>query len=112
MNVNAIIANTGNGNVSTGNISVEDVKQEINVDNEQRKDFLVLLEKIKQEVEALGDSTSIEAIVLIQEETKKESWNKKVMKFALDTVQKVGVTLAAQGLTSLVTNAIALLPLI
>lgn len=112
MNVNAIIANTGSGSVTTGNISTGDITQEINTDNEQRKKFLMLIEKIKQEVEDLDDSTAIEAVDLIQEETKKESWNKKMMKFALDTVQKVGVTLAAQGLTSLATNAIALLPMI
>lgn len=112
MNINAIIANTGNGNVTTGNISTGDIRQKINVDDEQRKEFLGILEKIKQEVDSLGDSTSIEAVELIQEEAKKESWNKKIMKFALDTIQKTGVTLAAKGLTALAGKAISLLTLI
>lgn len=112
MNINAIIANTGSGNVTTGNIFTGEIHQEINIDDEQRKEFLILLEKIKQEVDSLGDSTSIEAVELVQEETKKESWNKKIMKFALDTIQKTGVTLAAKGLTTLAGKAISLLTLI
>lgn len=112
MNINAIIANTGNGSVTTGNISTGDITQEINVTSEQRKEFFALLKGIKQEVEALGDSTAIEAVDLIQEETMKESWNKKIMKFALDTVQKTGVALAAKGLYALASKAISLLTFI
>lgn len=112
MSINAIIANTGNGSVTTGNISVSDINQEINVDGELRKEFLTLLEHIKKEVSSLNDSTAEDAVELIQEEAQKESWNKKVMRFALDTIQKTGVTLAAQGLVSLVSKAAALLSFI
>lgn len=112
MNINAIIANTGNGNVTTGNISTGDIQQKICIDNEQRKEFLLLLEEMMKEAESLNDSTAAKAVVLIQDETKKESWNKKIIKFALDTIQKTAVTLAAQGLSLLVSKAIALLPLL
>mgnify|MGYP004505761935 CR=1 FL=1 len=112
MNINSVVANLGNGNVATGNITTGDIRQENNVNSESRKDFLKVLEELKREVETLKDNSAKEAVELIHEETKKDSWNKKVIKFALDTVQKIGVTLAAKGVVALGSKALALLPLI
>ena len=70
------------------------------------------MEELKHEIEILKDDSAKEAIELIHEETNTNSWNKKVIKFALDTVQKVGVTLAAKGVVTLGSKALALLPLI
>lgn len=112
MNINAVIANMGNGNVTTGNVSTGNIHQEYFANNVNGEEFLKLLQEIKQEVNMLGDKSANEAIELIQEETKKKSWNKKILKFTLDSLQKTGVTLAAHGLCTLVSKAYALLPLI
>ena len=112
MDINAVIANMGNGNVTTGNVSTGNIHQEYFANNVNGEEFLKLLQEIKQEVNMLGDKSANEAIELIQEETKKKSWNKKLLEFMLDSLQKTGATLAAQGLCALVSKACALLPLI
>lgn len=112
MDINAVIANLGNGNVTTGNITTGDIHKETNVANESREEFMRIIEELKREIEILNDNSSKKAVDMIQEETKKDSWNKKLIKFALDTVQKTGVTLAAKGIISLGAKAIALLPLV
>lgn len=109
MDINAIIANLGNGNVTTGNITTGDIRKETIVTNEHREEFLKIIEELKREIETLNENSSREALDLIREETKKDSWNKKLMKFALDTIQKTGVTLAAKGIVSLGAKAMALL---
>lgn len=112
MNMNAVIANMGSGNVTTGNISIGNIQQGNNVNTANSEEFLKLLQEIKQEVNLLGDKSANEAIELIQEETKKKSWSKKLLSLALDSLQKTGVTFAAQGLCALVSKASALLPFI
>ena len=112
MNINSVIANLGNGNTTTGNITTGDILQENKVVNENREEFLRILEELKHDIEALNDDSAKEAVELIHEEVKSDFWNKKLIKFALDTVQKVGVTLAAEGVVALGSKALALLPLI
>ena len=112
MDINAVIANLGNGNVTTGNITTGDIHKETIVTNGYREEFQIIIEELKREIETLNDNSSKEAVDLIQEETKKDSWNKKLIKFALDTVQKTGVTLAAKVIVSLGAKAIALLPFV
>ena len=112
MDINAVIANLGNGNVTTGNITTGDIHKETIVTNGYREEFQKIIEELKREIATLNDNSSKEAVDLIQEETKKDSWNKKLIKFALDTVQKTGVTLAAKVIVSLGAKAIALLPFV
>lgn len=112
MDINTVIANLGNGNVTTGNITTGDIHKETKVANEYREEFMRIIEELKREIETLNDNSSKEAVDLIQEETKNDSWNKKLIKFALDTVQKTGVTLAAKVIVSLGAKAIALLPFV
>lgn len=112
MDINAVIANLGNGNVTTGNITTGDIHKETNVANESREEFMRIIEELKREIGTLNDNSSKEAVNLIQEETKKDSWNKNLLKFALDTVQETGVTLAAKVIVSLGAKAIALLPFV
>ena len=112
MNINTIIANMRNGKVSTGNISIGEINQSNLVNNENRDEFLRLLNEIKTEVASLEEPSASEVVELIQEETKKKSWNKKFLSFMLDTLQKTSVTLAAKGLSTLTAKAIALLPLV
>lgn len=112
MDINAVLVNMGNGNISTGNITTGNIHQENNVNDTSREEFLKLLQEIKHEVILLGDRSANDAVELIQEETKKKSWNKKILEFALDSLQKTGVTLVAKGLCTLASKACTLLPLI
>ena len=112
MRINAIIANTGNGTVTTGDVNTGDIHQENSAMDRNRDEFLKILQGIKSEVQSIGDNSAKEAVEIIQNEIHKESWNKKIMNFMLDSLQKTGVTLAAKGLETLVSQALALLPLI
>ena len=40
MDINAVIANLGNGNVTTGNIVTGDIRKETNASDKYRKEFL------------------------------------------------------------------------
>lgn len=112
MNINAIIANTGNGSITTGNISTGDIDQSNEIVNANKDEFVKILNELQKLVEDLGDSYSQKTVELIQDETKSPTWNKKVIEFMLDSLQETGVTLAAKGLVSIVSKAITLLPLI
>ena len=109
--INAVIANLGNGNVTTGNISIGDIHQENNITNENCNKFLRILEELTRETETLKNQSVKEALESIQKETtKKTSWNWNLIKFALDTIQKVGVSLAAKGMIALSSKAMDMLP--
>lgn len=111
MKINAIIANTGNGDVTTGNVSIGDIHQENGSKDEHRAEFLEILQEISEEIKSFHDDSVSNVVKTIQEETKRGKRSKKALKFALETLQKTGVTMAAQGLTSLVSKALKLLPL-
>lgn len=112
MNVNSVIANLGNGNVTTDDIITGDIHQETHVTNEHREEFLHILEELKSEIDKLQNPSAREAVEIIQDETKKEIWDSRIIKFALDTVQKIGVTLASKAIITLGSKALSLLPYI
>lgn len=112
VDINAVIANLGNGNVTTGNIVTGDIRKEANASDKYRKEFLKVLEELQREIALLDDKSSKEAVELIEKEIQKDSWDKKLIKFLLDTVQKTGVTLASEGIISLGTKAVGLLQMI
>ena len=108
-NINGIVVNTGSGNITTGNITTGDITQTINVPSHVKEEFLELLDKMKKETQELGNEQAIEAVSIVEEETKKKSWNKKTMTFALDVVNNIAANLAANGLTTLVRYGMSLL---
>ena len=87
MDINAVIANFGNGNVTTGNITTGDIRKETIVTNEHREEFMRIIEELKREIETLNDNSSKDAVDLIQEETKKDSWNKKLIRVSSSLYQ-------------------------
>lgn len=110
-NINGIVVNTGSGNVTTGNINTGDITQRINVPSDVREEFLDLLNKLKVEAQKVGNEQAIEAVGIVEEETKKGSWNKRTITFALDVVKNIAANLAANGLTTLATYGMSLLSL-
>lgn len=110
-NINGIVVNTGSGNVTTGNITTGDISQTINVSSDVREEFLVILNKLKKEAQELGNEQAIEAVSIVEEETKKQNWNKRTMSFALDVVKNIAANMAAKGLTTLATYGMSLLSL-
>lgn len=108
-NINALVVNTGSGSVSTGNITTGNISQSMNVSSAVSKEFLEMLNKLKKEVQEMGDKQAIEAVSVIEEETRKEKWNKRTMIFALDVVKNIAANLAANGLTTLATYGMSLL---
>ena len=110
-NINGIVVNTGSGNITTGNITTGNITQTIKVPSDVKEEFLELLDKMKKEVHELGNEQAIEAVSIIEEETKKTNWNKRTMNFALDVVNNIAANLAANGLTTLVRYGMSLLSL-
>lgn len=110
-NINGIVVNTGSGNVTTGNINTGDITQTINVPSDVMEEFLDLLNKLKMEAQKLGNELAIEAVGIVEEETKKESWNKRTMTFALDVIKNIAANIAANGLATLATYGMSLLSL-
>lgn len=47
MDINAVIANLGNGNVTTGNITTGDIHKETIVTNGYREEFQKIIEELK-----------------------------------------------------------------
>lgn len=109
--INGIAVNTGSGSITTGNINIGNFTQTMNDLSEIRKEFVEILSKLKKEVQDLGNEKAIEAISIIEEETKKEKWNKKIMTFSLDIVKNTAANLTANGLMKLASNAMSLLSL-
>lgn len=110
-NINGIAVNTGSGSITTGDINIGHFTQTMNDLSEIRKEFVEILSKLKKEVQDLGNEKAIEAISIIEEETKKEKWNKKIMAFSLDIVKNTAANLTANGLMTLASNAMSLLSL-
>ena len=75
MDINAVIANLGNGNVTTGNITTGDIHKETIVTNGYREEFQKIIEELKREIETLNDNSSKEAVDLIQEDRKSTRLN-------------------------------------
>ena len=57
MDINAVIANLGNGNVTTGNITTGDIHKETIVTNGYREEFQKIIEELKREIETLNDNS-------------------------------------------------------
>ena len=106
--INSAIANTGAGSVSAGDIR-DNTSLQIISDSEQKEKFLSLVSQLKEETNSLNNSDLTETIDLITEECNKPSWAKRTLRVALNAVQGIATGIAANQLTPIVTNALALL---
>lgn len=106
--INSVVANTGNGNVSTGNIS-DNASILLISDEEQKAKIQELISKLVSEAKKIDNEDLQMAVDTISEECKKPSWAKKTLKLGLNAVQGIATGIAANQLTPIVAQALALL---
>lgn len=107
-NINAVVANTGNGTVSTGNISENNPAFCIS-DAEQQRVIQSLVDQLIIESKKINNKDLQIAVEAITEECKKSSWGKNALKLALNAVQGVATSVVANQLTPITTQLLALI---
>ena len=70
--------------------------------SETQKDFLVILDKIEKIVTDTKNQELEDALYAVQDETKKKSWNKKLITMGLNAMKGVANELAVSGLMELI----------
>lgn len=105
-NINAAVANTGNGSVSTGDITACNFN--INPSNQIRSQMNEVVVKLETLL-SNNDSDMNEALTTLKEEAAKPSWNKKILKMALNAINGIACGVVANKITPLVAQGLALL---
>ena len=106
-NINAAVANTGSGSISTGNVSASNFQ--ITPSEDTRCQMNDVIEKIENVIKESNDSDMNEAIVTLKEETKKTSWNSKIIRMTLNAIKGISTGVIANQLTPIVAQGLALL---
>lgn len=106
-NINAAVANTGDGTVNTGNISASNFQ--ITPSAQSREQMNEIVTKLDQMLNASQASDANETLETIKEEVSKDSWNKKILKLAFGALKGVVTGVVVNKITPLVTEALALL---
>lgn len=107
-NINAAIANLGEGNVNAGDIINNDINQYLS-DRPKQEEFKNIITKLEKAAERLNDTHINDALDIIKEELKKPNWVKKTIRVALNAILGVATGIAANNLTPLVQEALTLL---
>lgn len=107
-NINAIVANTGEGSVSTGDILDSQTTQYIS-DIEKKRQLQDLIDELREEASKITNQDLLLTLEVISEECKKPSWSKRVLRMAFQAVQGIAVGITANQITPIVTQALALL---
>ncbi len=112
-NINAAVVNTGNGSVSTGNITATNFSQTVNTDSAERNELLDIISRISELSDRLNSPELNDSVEILQEEVQKPSWSKKLLRTAFRGVKAVAVEMAASNaadhLLPLVNQGLALL---
>jgi len=106
--INSVVANTGDGTVSTGDISDNNPVLYIS-DVDQKGKIQDLVSKLIVEAKKIDNEDLQMAVDTISEECKKPSWAKKTLKLAFNAVQGIATGIAANQLTPIVTQLLAIL---
>ena len=106
--INSVVANTGNGTVNTGDIAENSPTQFIS-DTDKKNEISDLVSKLISEANKIDNDDLKNAVGIISEECKKPSWAKKTLRLAFNAVQGIATGIAANEITPLVTQALALL---
>lgn len=105
-NINAAVANTGNGSVSTGDITARNFQ--INPSDQIRSQMNEVVAKLENLL-SNNDLDMNEALTTLKEEAAKPSWNKKILKMALNAINGIASGVVANKITPLVAQGLALL---
>ncbi len=108
MNVQAVVANFGNGSVSTGNISgnINDLYVS-SVD--QKEEINDLVRQLQKEVDCSNNADLKVAMDTINAECQKPSWAKSTLNLAFNAIKGIASGIAANKLTPIVNKALDLL---
>lgn len=107
-NINAAVANLGDGNVIAGDIKNNDINQFLS-DQPKQEEFKNIIAKLEKATESLNNKHINDALEVIKEECKKPNWMKKTMRVALNAISGVATGIAANQLTPIVQEALNLL---
>ena len=106
-NINAAVANTGNGNVTTENVNASNFQQIVNAEQKDE------LQNIIAQIEAIAKEHNLPEILdytnNMKSEIEKPESKKSFLKMALNAIKGVATGIVANQLTPLVTQALALL---
>ena len=106
-NINAAVANTGNGSVSAGDITASNFQ--ISPSDQIRSQMYEVVAKLETVLSKNKKSDMDEALATLKEETARPSWNKRMLKMALNAINGIASGVIANEITPLVTQGLALL---
>ena len=106
--INSVVANTGDGTVNTGDISKNNSVLCIS-DPDQQKQIKELVSELVKATKDIDNEDLKMAVETISEECNKPSWAKKTLRIAFNAIQGIATSIAANQLTPIITEALALL---
>ena len=109
-NINAAVVATAGASVSTGDVNVENSHIGNITYSESQKEFLALLGEMDKLISASNNDDLKDSIELVKSETKKSSWNKKLITMGLNAIKGVANGFVVKGLMELIEKGIELLP--
>lgn len=101
-NINAAVVATDGATISSGNVVVKNSQIGNTTYSETQKDFLAILDKIEKIVRDTKNQELEDALYAVQDETKKKSWNKKLITMGLNAMKGVANELVVSGLMELI----------
>lgn len=106
-NINAAIANTGDGTVNTRDVNAIDFQ--FTPSNDVHQQMKNIVDEIEKILKQHGNAELDEPFGTIKEEASKPSWNKKIMKMAFNAINGIATGIAANQLTPVVAQGLRLL---
>ena len=106
-NINAAVANTGSGNVTTENVNASNFQQIVNA--EQKDELQTIIDQIETIAKEHNLPEILDYTNNMKSEIEKPESKKSFLKMALNAIKGVATGIVANQLTPLVTQALALL---
>lgn len=108
-NINAAVVATDGSSITTGDVKVENSQIGNVAYSESQKEFLALINDIEKLISNVANNDLKDSLELVKVESKKTSWNKKLMSMGLNAMKGVANGLVVEGLMELVDKGISLL---
>lgn len=108
-NINAAVVATDSATITTENVNVENSHIGNVVYSDKQQEFLTLLDEIEKLISNVNNKDLKDTLEMVKGESKKQSWNKKLMSMGLNAMKGVANGFIVEGLMELVDKGIALL---
>lgn len=106
-NINAAVANTGSGSISTGDVSASNLQ--MNPSDNLRSQMNDVIAKLEDVIKEYDNSDINDALGTLKEETAKTSWNSKILRITLNAINGIANGILANQLTPIVAQGLSLL---